>query len=76
MFPLTLVIYSYLITFPVALCGYPLAWESVSVMKKITDFEELECRRLAVQLYQDMTAMTKKKKIDCNDELVCRRLIS
>lgn len=45
-------------------------------MKKITDFEELECRRLAVQLYQEMTALTKKKHIDCNNELVCRRLIS
>lgn len=47
-----------------------------NLMKKITDFEELQCRKLAVRLYQEMTELTRKKKIDCNDELVCRRLVS
>jgi hypothetical protein len=49
---------------------------SVPMVDKITDFEELQCRKLAIRLYYDMSEHAKKSDRDAEDELVCRWLVS
>lgn len=46
------------------------------MVDKITDFEELQCWKLAIRLYYDMSEQAKKSDWDAEDELVCRWLVS
>lgn len=46
------------------------------MVDKITDFEELQCRKLAIKLYYDMSEQAKKANRSAEDELVCRWLVS
>lgn len=45
-------------------------------MKKVTDFQELHCRKLSVQLYQEMTQIAKSSSFGDHDELVWRWIVS
>ncbi len=46
------------------------------MQKTITDFEQLQCWRLAMKMYYLMNAEVRKKKMDPDSELVCRWLVS